>query len=116
MQGEANDVDVATAGADGREGDGGVGLGDRRELGDRAAQRVDEHAQRDAGRGSLGLVEADVEGEAAGRGAGGEVARDAAAGRLRAAGASAVSATGGGHSAEVASGSGGSVEDERCST
>ena len=75
MQGEAHDVDVASAGAQGGERDGGVRLGGRSELGERAAQRVDEDAEIHAGCGGLGLVDADVEGEAAGGGAGGRCAR-----------------------------------------
>ena len=75
VQCEAHDVHVAAAGADRGEGDGGVRLGVGRELGERAAQRVDEDAEVDAGCRGLGLVDADVQGEAAGRGAGGKAAR-----------------------------------------
>ena len=80
LQGEAHDVDVAAAGALGREGDGGVGLGGRGELGGQRAQRLDDAVQGGAGGGGLRLVDADVEHEAAGLGALGHGA-DAGGGR-----------------------------------
>ena len=75
VQGEAHDVDVASAGADRGEGDGRIGLGVGSEFGERAAQGVDEDAERDAGCRGLGLVDADVEGETARGRSGREVAR-----------------------------------------
>ena len=60
------DIHVPTTRASGRERHCGIGLGIRCELGKRPAQGIDKDGERDAGSGCLGLIEPDIEGEAAG--------------------------------------------------
>ena len=71
LERESYDIDIPTACADWREGDGGVGLGRGNEFGGEALERVDHLAEVRAGIGGLELVEADVQHESAGLGAGG---------------------------------------------
>ena len=73
MQREAHDVEVAASRAVRGERHGGVRLGAGSELGESAAQGVDEERKADPGFGCLDLVETDVEGEATGRADGGKI-------------------------------------------
>jgi hypothetical protein len=57
VQGEAHDVDVATAGGRGGERDGGIALGVGREFGEGLAEGRDDRRQRDAVGGGFELVE-----------------------------------------------------------
>jgi len=74
VQCETHDVNIAPAGSDRGEGDGRVRLGVRCQLRESAAQRVDQDAEVDTGCRGLGLVDSDVQSEAAGCGAGGKAA------------------------------------------